>query len=70
MNGFQFLEEFETLPQEIKQYYRIIPVTTSLNKNEINKISNFESVTGVLKKPYTSEALIKVIETIKESLRQ
>ena len=57
MNGFQFIEEFETLPQEIRKFYTIIPITTSLNKNDIQRISNFESVTGVLRKPYTFEAL-------------
>jgi len=68
MNGFQFIEEFEKLPQEVKNNYRIIPITTSLNKNDINKISNYESVIGVLKKPYTFEALVKTIQTIQEDL--
>jgi CheY-like chemotaxis protein len=64
MNGFQFIEAFEKFPHEIKKNYSIIPITTSLNKNDINKISHYESVTGVLKKPYTFEALVKAIETV------
>lgn len=68
MNGFQFIEEFEKLAEEIKKNYRIIPITTSLNKNDINKVSNYESVISVLKKPYTFEALVKAIQTIPENL--
>ncbi len=67
MNGFQFIEEFEKLPQEIKNYYCIIPITTSLNKNDINAISNYESVSGVLRKPYTYEALVKAIQIVQQA---
>lgn len=70
IDGFQFIEEFEKLPEEIKHNYRIIPITTSLNKNDISKISNYESVIAVLRKPYTSDALVKAIQTIPEDLRQ
>jgi CheY-like chemotaxis protein len=52
MNGFQFMEEFVTLPEDIKKNYRIIAITTSLNKSEITKISNYEEVITILKKPY------------------
>lgn len=64
MNGFQFIEEFEKLSEETKKNYRIIPITTSLNKNDINKISNYGSVVSVLKKPYTFEALVNAIQAI------
>jgi CheY-like chemotaxis protein len=67
MNGFEFIDAFEKLPLEIKKNYSIIPITTSLNKNDINKIANYESVTGVLKKPYTFEALVKAIETVSKN---
>src|SRR5690606_35475951 len=53
MNGFDFIEEFEALPEAVKKQYRIIPITTSLNKNEINTMNNFASVVKVLQKPYT-----------------
>ncbi len=68
MNGFQFIEEFEKLPQKIKNNYRILPITTSLNKAEISEISNYESVVGVLKKPFTLETLVKAVQTISEDL--
>lgn len=64
MNGFQFIETFEKFPIEVTANYRIIPITTSLNKNDINKISNYNSVVGVLKKPYTFEALVQSIQSL------
>ena len=44
MNGFQFIEGFENLSEEIKNYYKIIPITSSLNKTDVSrkKISRIE----------------------------
>ena len=64
MNGFEFIETFENLPAETIKNYRIIPITTSLNKNDINKIANYDSVVGVLKKPYTFETLVNFIKLV------
>jgi CheY-like chemotaxis protein len=66
MNGFQFIEEFENLSEEIKNNYKIIPITSSLNKTDVSKISECESVITVLKKPYTFEALVKAVQMIPE----
>ena len=64
MNGYQFIEEFEILPEEIRKKYKIIAITTSLNKIEIAKISNYDEVITVLKKPYDRKALVNALETI------
>lgn len=64
MNGYQFIEEFEILPEEIRKKYKIIAITTSLNKIEITKISNYDEVITVLKKPYDRKALVNALETI------
>jgi CheY-like chemotaxis protein len=66
MNGFQFIEEFENLSEGIKNNYKIIPITSSLNKTDVSKISECESVITVLKKPYTFEALVKAVQMIPE----
>lgn len=68
MNGFGFIEEFEKLPEEITSNYRIIPITTSLNKNDIEQISSYKSVISVLKKPFTYDALVSAIQVIPEDL--
>ena len=64
MNGFEFIEEFEKLPEEIISNYRIVPITTSLNKNDIEKISGYKSVISVLKKPFTFDELVAALQTI------
>lgn len=65
MNGFQFIEEFENLPKAVKDHYRIISITTSLNKNDITRIATYDSVYGVLRKPYSYEAFDEMITKIK-----
>lgn len=64
MNGFQFMDEFEKLPEKVKNNYRIVAITTSLDKTDINGISNYPSVIGVLKKPFTSKALMDILQPI------
>lgn len=64
MNGFQFIEEFETLPKDVKNHYRIISITTSLNKNDISRIATYDSVYGVLRKPYSYEDFEEMINKI------
>lgn len=62
MDGFQFIEEFEQLSEEIRNSYKVIPITTSLDKGDISRISNYKSVVTVLQKPFTFEALMEAIE--------
>jgi len=62
MTGFDFLEIFERLEWEKKKWYKIVPITTSLNKSEIQRISTYPSVLKVLQKPYSVEALKNIIE--------
>ncbi|ADY53882.1 response regulator receiver [Pseudopedobacter saltans DSM 12145] len=62
MTGFDFLDAFEQLDEEKKQWYRIVPITTSLNKNEIQRIGTYPSVLKVLQKPYSVEEIKEIIE--------
>lgn len=64
MNGFQFMDEFEKLSHQVKAKYKIVAITTSLDKADISGISNYPSVVGVLKKPFTSKALMQVLQPI------
>lgn len=70
MNGFEFVEEFEKFSKEIRNSYRIIAITTSLNKADINDISKYESVIGVLKKPYNFEVFSDAMQSITNELGQ
>ncbi|MGX5688199.1 response regulator [Arcticibacter tournemirensis] len=63
MNGFDFLNEFETLPDELKKRYFIIAITSSLNKNDIESIRNYTSVKGVIDKPVNINVVSKILES-------
>lgn len=65
MNGFDFLNEFETLPDELKKRYFIIAITSSLNKNDIESIRNYTSVKGVIDKPVNINVVSKILESNK-----
>jgi CheY-like chemotaxis protein len=57
MSGFVFVEEFEKLPQVIKDKYKIIALTSSMNKNDIDKICSYDTVNNIMDKPITAESL-------------
>lgn len=62
MTGFDFLEAFEQIDDKKKQWYKIVPITTSLNKNEIQRIGTYPSVLKVLQKPYSVEEIKEIID--------
>jgi CheY-like chemotaxis protein len=66
ISGFEFIERFEKLSENIQRKYRIIPITTSLNKNDLNVLAKYNSVECVLKKPYTFQNFREIILKIEE----
>ncbi|RRN76901.1 response regulator [Pseudoxanthomonas sp. SGD-10] len=64
MTGFGFIEVFETLPESVRNQYHIVPITTSLNQNEIDLMNSYSSVVEVLRKPYSFAELNTVLNTI------
>ncbi|GAA4403754.1 response regulator [Nibrella viscosa] len=61
MNGFEFLEEYETLPPEQKNGRVLLMLTTSLNPADKNKASQFSTVGGYHAKPLTQAMLTQII---------
>lgn len=61
MNGYDFMDEFERMPEVIKNNYMVIAITSSMYKNQINKIYAYKSIKGVLEKPFTINDLNKII---------
>lgn len=64
MSGFQFVEEFEKMPLAIQEKHLIIALTTSLNKNDFNRIKSYRSVSQLLDKPLTPELLLPMLENV------
>ena len=62
MDGFEFVEEFETLPKNLQENFVICALTSSINKSYIDKISNYSSVKYFLEKPIKTENLLDLIE--------
>jgi len=61
MNGFEFVEAFETLPENIRQGYSIYMLSSSINENDIAKVKGYQSVRQFLNKPLTNSAITVVL---------
>ena len=60
MNGFEFLEEYETLDEHQKASFVVFMLTSSLHPKDISRAEQFESLDGYCEKPMT-EAMIEDI---------
>lgn len=65
MNGFQFVDEFEKLPIDIKKKYRIHVLSSSRNRNDIQRILTHTAVHSMIEKPLTREKLEDFLELVK-----
>lgn len=62
MNGFEFVEAFEALAEEIRKGYSIFMLSSSINENDIAKVKGYSSVKQFLNKPLTNNAMTVVLE--------
>lgn len=62
MNGFEFVEAFEQLPDETKAPYSIYMLSSSINENDIAKVKGYSSVKHFLNKPLTNSTITAVLE--------
>jgi len=57
LDGFNFLDEFETFAPELKKKIRIAMLTTSLNPLDVEKSKQYKSVVKFIHKPLTEQEL-------------
>jgi CheY-like chemotaxis protein len=57
MNGWQFLEEFEKLPQNVLQRICVMMLSSSNHFTDIEKAKKYKTVKHFLSKPLTQEKL-------------
>jgi CheY-like chemotaxis protein len=57
MDGFQFLDEFENLSENIRNHCKIVMLTSSINSRDTKKSKKYNSVKEYLNKPLTKENL-------------
>jgi CheY-like chemotaxis protein len=62
MNGFEFVEMFEKLPEAMKSKYDIFMISSSVNESDHNRINNYPSVKELLIKPLTKEMLSYIVD--------
>jgi len=65
MNGFQFVDEFERFPLDIKRKYQIHILSSSKNTNDLYRILTYDTVISIIEKPFTREKLQALITKIK-----
>lgn len=60
VDGFVFLYEFENFPHEVKDKCKIVILSSSDNKRDIDKIVNNNHVIKFITKPLTEAALAEI----------
>ncbi|AQG79492.1 response regulator [Spirosoma montaniterrae] len=61
MNGFEFLEEYHRLPEELKSLVLVMMLTTSINPADRGQAAAFEVVRGYYAKPLTTGILAEIV---------
>ncbi len=64
MNGFEFVEAFEALPEEKRENHNIYMLSSSINENDIAKVKGYSSVKRFLNKPLTNDTISTVLSEI------
>lgn len=64
MNGFEFVEAFDTLPQNLKEGYTIYMLSSSINENDIAKVRSMPIVKQFINKPLTVDAINKIFTAV------
>lgn len=57
MNGFEFLEEFDRLPEDVKEKIEIFVLSSTLDSDEIQKVKENKYVSDFWNKPFRLETL-------------
>ncbi len=60
MDGFQFLEEFDKMSETIREYCRVIMLTSSINPQDLARSKKSKYVTKYINKPLTQESIEKI----------
>jgi CheY-like chemotaxis protein len=61
MNGFEFLEELIKLPSFVWEKAKIIMLSSTIHKEEIEKIKSNRYVDSFICKPLTAQALMQLL---------
>lgn len=60
MDGFQFLDQFQTLNKKIVNHCKVIMLTSSTNPRDTNKAKKYGSIHQYINKPLTQKTLKEI----------
>lgn len=63
MDGFDFLDEFHKLNDQLKSNTKVIMLTTSLNPDDQTRALNYKEVKNFLNKPLTVELIQRTVSS-------
>lgn len=61
MNGFEFVEAFEQLPEEIQDRYIVYIATSSTNENDLSRMRSYKSVVTLMNKPLATQTIAELL---------
>ncbi len=61
MNGFDFVEAFEKLPEYIRAKYTVYIISSSINENDLIRANEYASVKKFINKPLTMAYLNSIL---------
>ena len=64
MNGFQFVEAFEQLPESIQSNYAIFMFSSSINENDLNRLKNHPSIRKFYSKPISKDIVASLVASL------
>lgn len=62
MNGFEFLEQYQQLPDRLKSRFIVLMLTTSLNPADRARASGLSEVRGYHSKPLTTAMIQGIVD--------
>lgn len=64
MNGFQFVEAFELLPESIQSKYAIFMYSSSNNENDKNRMKNHHCIRKFYSKPISKDIIASIVKSL------
>lgn len=61
INGFQFLELFDKIPENVKQHTKIVMLSSTTDPFDLDKVKDNEQVVNILRKPLDPQELKDVL---------
>jgi CheY-like chemotaxis protein len=61
VNGWEFLERYELMPDDFKKSITVLMLTTSLRQDDIEQANKIQVIKGFVHKPLSAEQVMKIL---------